>query len=252
MPDEENKQLNIPNHIAIIPDGNRRWAKERGLPEMEGHRKGAEITDKLLEKARDLGVHTMTLWGFSTENWKRPKNETDNLMKIFEDLFNKQLKKAKENMVRVIHIGRKDRISESLRKAIEKVEEETKDFTKHVLNIAIDYGGQDEILRAIEKIIEDGIDPKDLWKEVGKMYGKYPYFAFKNYLDTKDQPYPYPDLVIRTSGEQRTSGLMPWQIAYSEFYFADVHFPDFTPNELQKAVEDYSKRNRRFGGGDKK
>ena len=242
------KQLNIPNHIVIIPDGNRRWARSKGLPTFEGHRKGFDAANADIRKARELGIHTLTLWGFSTENWNRSKEEIDYLMKLFETNIEKNLKEAKKNEARIYHLGRKDRLPKPLLDKIAKAEEETKDFNKHVLNIGLDYGGHDEILRAIEKVIKEKLKSEDIRKETGRLYDKYPYYAFKNYLDTKDQPYPYPDLVIRTSGEQRLSGFMSWQMAYSEIYFAQVHMPDFGPEELVKAIEDFSSRNRTFGG----
>ncbi|MBN1162537.1 di-trans,poly-cis-decaprenylcistransferase [Patescibacteria group bacterium] len=252
---QETTDLKIPNHIAIIPDGNRRWAKSKGLPTLMGHRTGFEAANKDIEYARDIGVHTMTLWGFSTENWNRTEEEVKYLMNLFEEMIEKNLKKAIKQEARIIHLGRKDRIPEALRKKIENAEEKTLNFTKHTLNMAIDYGGHDEITRATQKILRDFKDGKitsdDLYKEDGKYAGKYPYLIFKNYLDTKDQPYPYPDLLIRTSGEQRFSGFLSWQMAYSEIYFAKVHMPDFGPKEFKKAIEDYSRRDRRFGGNSK-
>jgi len=252
MPKKETSELNIPNHVAIIPDGNRRWAKEKGFPAIEGHRKGADITYDLIKKARDMGIHTLSFWGFSTENWNRTEAEVDNLMKIFENMIDKHRKESEKENARFIHIGRKERFPESLRKKLIEIEEETKNNTKHVLNMCLDYGGQDEILRAIQKIIKDiqegKISPEEISKETGKYKGKYPLYKFKDYLDTQDQPYPYPDLVIRTSGEKRLSGFMPWQITYSELYFPNIHFPDFGPKEFEKAIKEYSNRNRTFGG----
>lgn len=241
-------ELNIPNHIVIIPDGNRRWAKSKGLPSFEGHRKGFETANADIRKARELGIHTLTLWGFSTENWNRSKEEIDYLMKLFETNIENNLEEAKKSEARIYHLGRKDRLPKPLLEKIAKAEEETKNFEKHVLNIGLDYGGHDEILRAIKKAMEDGTTAESLSEVTGKLKDKYPYYGFKKYLDTKDQPYPYPDLIIRTSGEQRLSGFMSWQMAYAELYFAEVHMPDFGPEELVKALEDYSSRNRRFGG----
>jgi len=252
MDSTEKTQLNIPNHIAIIPDGNRRWAKSRGLPTLEGHRRGFNTANADIKKARELGVHTMTLWAFSTENWNRSKEEVDYLMNLYETNIESNLKEAEEKKSKIIHLGRKDRIPATLKEKIIKAEEKTKDFNDFVLNIALDYGGHDEILRATERIFSDiekgNIKIEDIRNEIGKYKNKYPYYLYKNYLDTKDQPYPYPDLVIRTSGEQRLSGFLSWQLAYSEFYFTDLHMPDFGPEELVKAIEDFSNRNRRFGG----
>lgn len=252
MENNTKEQLNIPNHIAIIPDGNRRWAKNKGLPTLMGHKKGFDTANEDIKKARELGVHTMTLWAFSTENWNRSKEEIDYLMKLYEENIEDNLKEAKKTETKIVHLGRKDRIPNSLREKIIKAEEETKNFEKHVLNIALDYGGHDEILRAAERMVEDiknnKISIDDIKKETGKYNNKYPYYMFKNYLDTKDQKYPYPDLLIRTSGEQRLSGFLSWQIAYTELYFTNLHMPDFGPEELVKAIEFYSTRNRRFGG----
>lgn len=223
-------QTKIPKHVAIIPDGNRRWAKERGLPTKAGHQKGAEVAVEIVKASRDLGIHTLSLWAFSTENWSRNQEEVDFLMKLFSDLIGKFGKDALENKVRLIHIGRKDRLSKELLTKIKKLEEKTKDYTNHVLNIALDYGGRDEIERAVEKMKKT--NSNDL----------------EQFLDTADQPYPNPDLIIRTSGELRTSGLLIWQAAYAEFYSEPIHFPDFNREKLIKALENYAARTRRFGG----
>ncbi|MBU0708151.1 di-trans,poly-cis-decaprenylcistransferase [Patescibacteria group bacterium] len=244
----------VPKHIAIIPDGNRRWARERGLPALEGHRRGAKVVTEIVRASRDLGIHTVTLWGFSTENWNRSDSEISFLMQIFEDLIDENLKEAKKEGVRIYHLGRKDRITPKLRRKIERAVEETQDNTRHVFNFGLDYGGHDELLRAIGKALGDvqrgEITVNDLCEVVGKYSGKYPYYLFKNYLDTKGQPYPYPDLVIRTSGEQRTSGFLTWQVAYAEYRWETDHFPDFSPEKLKQAILDFSRRRRRFGGTD--
>lgn len=245
---------NIPNHIAIIPDGNRRWAHDRGLPSFEGHRRGFDITPKIARAARDLGIHTLTIWAFSTENWKRSPKEVAYLMKLYEKFVDDHLKEAQKEQTKIIHLGRKDRIPNTLREKVEDAEEKTKNNKKHILNIALDYGGHDEILRTINKIIKDvqkgELKIEELDREVGKYHNKYPYYYFKHYLDTGDQPYPYPDLTIRTSGEQRISGLLPWQVAYTEFYWEPDHFPDFSGEKLRTAILDYSNRRRRFGGNE--
>lgn len=256
MPKEEKLTLpegtKIPNHIAIIPDGNRRWAKAHNLPPFEGHRRGFEIAPKIARAARNFGIHTTTVWAFSTENWNRSREEVAYLMKLYEKFIDDNLKEAQEEDVKIVHLGRKDKIPDSLRKKIEHAEETTKNNTKHILNVALDYGGHDEILRAIDKIVKDlregKLEVEKLRETIGKYQGKYPYYYFKRYLDTGDQPYPYPDLVIRTSGEKRTSGFMPWQICYAEFYWEPCHFPDYTPEKLRKAIIDYSTRHRKFGG----
>jgi len=246
----------LPNHVAIIPDGNRRWARSRGLPMLEGHRRGFEAVNAVTRVARDLGIHTMTFWAFSTENWNREQEEVNYLMKLYEQYLDRNLKEALDKGTRIVHLGRKDRIPAYLRKKIEDAERQSSNNKTHVLNIALDYGGQDEILRAAAKIIqevkEEKISANDLFNEVGKYNDKYPYYLFKDYLDTGNQPYPYPDLIIRTSGEQRLSGFLSWQMAYSELYFADVHMPDFKEEEFKKALIDFTNRERRFGGNVRK
>lgn len=221
----------VPNHVAIIPDGNRRWAKQHKLPTLEGHRRGFDVAVKIGRKLRKLGVHTVTMWAFSTENWNRTKEEVNYLMKMYELFVAKNLKEAMEEKIRVVHIGRKDRISKNLLKKLQESEEKTKNFKNYVLNIAIDYGGRDEIIRAIQKAKSSKLSEEN----------------FNQFLDTAGQPYPNPDLIIRTSGEKRTSGLMIWQAAYAEYVFLDKHFPDLKDEDMEFAIEEYSKRQRRFG-----
>lgn len=242
----------IPHHLAIIPDGNRRWARARGLPAFEGHRQGFARVVPLVRAARDFGVHTLTLWAFSTENWNRSPEEINYLMKLYESLIEDNLAEAKKEQARIYHLGRKDRLPTTLRQKIEKAENETRAYQKHVLNVALDYGGQDELLRATEKIIKAAqkgeLTVAQLRQIDRGQINEQPYYFYRFFLDTKDQPYPYPDLIIRTSGEQRLSGLMSWQSAYAELYFEKDHFPDFTPEKLRAAILDYSQRERRFGG----
>ncbi len=230
----------VPNHIAIVPDGNRRWARARGLYTLEGHKKGFDTVLKLARASRQLGVHTFTIWGFSTENWDRTPKEIAYLMKLYERLIDQYLKEAMEEDVRIIHLGRKDRLPKPLVKKIVQAEEITKDNKTFIGNIALDHGGYDDIIRATQNMIKDNLKPEDISKE-----------TFEKYLDTKGQPYPYVDLLIRTSGEQRTSGLLLWQSAYAETYWEADHLPDFTPEKLRDAILDYSRRRRRFGGNDK-
>jgi undecaprenyl diphosphate synthase len=248
----QDEQKELPKHVALIPDGNRRWARAHKLPQLEGHRKGFDMANKDIKRARELGIHTMTLWAFSTENWNRTKTEVDYLMKLYESNIDSNLKEALKTGTKIIHLGRKDRIPDALREKIINAEAKTQSNTNHVLNVALDYGGHDEIVRAALQFAQDVIAkkniPEDVQKEIGKYNNKYPYYLFKNYLDTKDQPYPYPDLIIRTSGEQRLSGFLSWQMAYAELYFTSLHMPDFGPDELEKAIHDYMHRERRFGG----
>ena len=216
---------NIPNHVAIIPDGNRRWAKEKGKNTYEGHKKGFEKLIKIAKKARVLGIKVFTVWAFSTENWKRSKEEVGYLMKLYEIMIDKYLADALKNKVRIIHLGRKDRINENLKNKILKVEEKTKIFDKNYLCIALDYGGRDEIGRAI-KINKNN---------------------FSQFLDTKDLPFPDPDLIIRTGGEQRLSGFMLWQSQYSELVFEKKYLPDYSDEDFESTIKEFSARQRRLG-----
>lgn len=228
------KLIKIPTHLAIIPDGNRRWARERGLPTFEGHRLGYQRGIELGEKARELGIKHLTFWAFSTENWNRTKEEISYLMKIFKNLVDQYLKEALKNEIKIIHLGRKDRIDQELRDKISIAEEKTKNFNRYYLNLALDYGGRDEIIRAIEKIKTIDNNSLEITQD-----------NFSQFLDTFE--IPDPDLVIRTSGEIRTSGFMIWQSAYSEWIFYPKYFPDFTPADLEKCLEEFARRQRRFG-----
>jgi len=230
----------IPNHIAIILDGNGRWARSRGLPVTKGHEKGAEALKKIIRATRVWGVHTLTVWGFSTENWKRPVKEREKIFELIEKTIKETLDEAKKEGVKLHHIGRKDRLPKDLVGVIEKAEKETERNTKHILNLAVDYGGRDEILRAVRRIVNDKIPAEKIDEAL-----------FESYLDTANQPYPNPDLFIRTSGEQRTSGYLPWQMVYTEFYFEEAHLPDMTPEKVKAAILDFSRRRRRFGAKDK-
>jgi len=227
---------NLPKHIAIIPDGNRRWAKEKGLPIFSGYKKGFNQATEISKKIRSLGIKVLTFWAFSNENWKRKKEETSYLMNLYLTMIDKNINEALKEEIRIIHLGRKDRIKEKLRKKINEAEEKTKKFNKYFLAIALDYSGRDEIIRTIKKINQSKIKFNDISEE-----------KINQFLDTKDLPYPYPDLVIRTSGETRTSGFMIWQSAYSEWIFCPKYFPDFTTFELEKCIKEYKKRQRRFG-----
>lgn len=226
-------KLFIPKHVVLIPDGNRRWAKKRGLPAFEGYRKGAENFVQLSRSAYAMGITTFTLWAFSTENWKRTTEEVGGLMHLFEQMIDSQIQEIMKSKIRIIHIGRKDRLSSHLAGKISKAESQTKHFNTHFMVFGLDYGGQDEVIRAIHKIQESEATVTE--------------DNFKDFLDTKDVPNPYPDLIIRTSGEKRTSGFMIWQGAYAEYEFIDKYFPDFTSEDLKKAISDYSLRARRFG-----
>jgi len=226
--------MSIPKHIAIIPDGNRRWAKEKGLPAVAGHRKGAENFEILLDTSRELGIEYFSTWVFSTENWKRSDFEVKTLFDIFRDFTKTHTKKFVKEKIRFIHLGRKTKLPKDLIDTLYDLEDKTKEFTKNTFALGIDYGGHDEIIRTFNKLKKQGLD-----------------FTKENVeanLDTANMPMP--DLIIRTSGEQRLSGFMLWQAAYAELYFPKVHYPDFTPKHLKKAVEEFSNRKRRFGGGE--
>jgi undecaprenyl diphosphate synthase len=230
----------VPNHIAMILDGNRRWARARGLKPWEGHYHGYLAVEALAKSVRDLGVHTFTVWAFSTENWERPQSEIDAIMDLFRKALKEKEKEFHKDKVALVHLGRKDRLPEDIRKMLIKIESETAKYSKnHIYNLAVDYGGRSEIVRATQKAIESGIKPEELDEK-----------TFERFLDTYGQPYPNPDLFIRTSGEQRTSGLLPWQMVYAEYLFSDVHLPDFSPEYLREAILDFSRRRRRFGGND--
>lgn len=225
-------ELNIPNHVAIIMDGNGRWAKAKGLPRTFGHREGAKTLRKILTYAGDVGVKYLTVYAFSTENWKRSKEEVDALMFLFKTYMKNEKKTLMENNVRFMVSGSEEGVSPSLLKEIKKLEEETEDNTGITLNIAFNYGGRNEIIHAVNKIIESGVE--NITEQ-----------DFRKYL-YKD--IPDPELVIRTSGEMRVSNFLLWQIAYSEFYITDIHWPDFDERTFDQAIESYNKRDRRFGG----
>ncbi|MCX8159223.1 MAG: polyprenyl diphosphate synthase [Candidatus Pacearchaeota archaeon] len=228
------KKSKVPLHVAIIPDGNRRWAKEKGMISTDGHRKASsyEHIKELFDEAKILGVKYLSFWGFSTENWTRDKKEIDEIFKLVKDAIIRWEKEAHKNKIRFIHIGRKDRLPRELVSDFEKLEEMTKNYNDFNVLICLDYGGRDEIIRAVNRILAD--------KKT-----KISEEEFMNYLDTKG--IPEPDLIIRTGKERRLSGFMPFQSVYSELYFSDVYFPDFDACELREAISEYLKRERRFG-----
>lgn len=229
----------VPDHVAIVMDGNRRWARSRDLDTLQGHKAGFNRAVELARSAREMGIHTISLWGFSTENWDREERELGYLMKLYSMMLKKYLKESMDEEVRIIHLGRKDRLPKSLIAEIADAEKKTAHFTKHILNICLDAGGRDDIARAVNKYVAAG-DKRPMDEKV-----------MMEYLDTANQPYPYVDLFIRTSGEQRTSGFMLWQAAYAEDYWELDHLPDFTPEKFREAIVDYSRRRRRFGANDK-
>lgn len=231
--------MRIPQHVAIILDGNGRWAKSKGMPRNYGHAQGSKNVERICEDAYRMGVKYLTVYAFSTENWSRPKEEVDALMKLLRNYMKTCLKTAAKNDMKIRVIGDKTRLDEDIRNRIEELEEATKENGGLNFQIAINYGSRDEITRAVRRMAEDVQSGKILPENIDEA-------CIEEYLDTHD--IPDPDLLIRTSGEQRLSNYLLWQLAYTEFYFTDVPWPDFTKEELTKAFEQYNARDRRFGG----
>lgn len=230
--------MKIPQHVAIILDGNGRWAKKKGMPRNYGHAQGSKNVEKICEEAYKMGIRYLTVYAFSTENWNRPKKEVDTLMKLLRDYMKTCLKTADTNHMRVRVLGDKKGLDEDIQNRIRELEEATKDNDGLCFQIALNYGSRDEMIRAVRRIAKDcrmgRVAPDEIDEKL-----------FESYLDTYG--IPDPDLMIRTSGEQRLSNYLLWQLAYSEFYFTDVLWPDFTKEELEKAILHYNSRERRFG-----
>ena len=231
--------MNVPQHVAIILDGNGRWAKSKGMPRNYGHAQGSKNVERICEEAYRMGVKYLTVYAFSTENWNRPKDEVDALMKLLRNYMKTCLKTAAKNDMKVRVIGDITRLDEDIRSRILELEEATKNNGGLNFQIAINYGSRDELVRGIRRLAQDCVDNKQDPAEITEA-------VIERYLDTYG--IPDPDLLIRTSGEQRLSNFLLWQLAYTEFYFTDVHWPAFTKEELIKAIEQYNKRDRRFGG----
>ena len=229
----------IPQHIAIILDGNGRWAKAKGMPRNYGHTAGAKNVETVCQAAHDLGVKYVTMYAFSTENWNRPEGEVEALMKLLESYLKTCIKTADKNNMRVRVIGDTTRLSERFQERIRELEAASAKNDGLNLQIAINYGSRDEMTRAMRRMSEDVVAGKRKPEEITES-------VFEEYLDTAG--IPDPDLLIRTSGELRLSNFLLWQLAYSEFYFTDVPWPDFHKEELERAIEAYNKRDRRFGG----
>ena len=238
---EEN--LKIPAHVALILDGNGRWAKKRGLPRQLGHKKGCETVEQIVEDAARLGIRYLTVYGFSTENWKRSLAEVSGIFKLLVTYVNSDLKGLIENNVKVQVLGDYSTLPKDAVKSLEKTLEETKNNTGLQFNIALNYGGRDEIRRSVqtlaEKVAQGALQPEEITED---MIGAE-LFTGSSHADSPD-----PELIIRTSGEERLSNFLLWQSAYSELVFADALWPDFTPEEYEKAIEEYQSRDRRFGG----
>ena len=228
----------MPRHIAIMMDGNGRWANKRHLPRSSGHITGASTFKTIARHGNKIGLEYMTVYAFSTENWKRPKEEVDNIMSLLRDYL-RDAKNFKDENIKVKFIGDLAPLDDDIKALIKDAEDESKDATGMHLNIALNYGGRDEILHAVKSVAEDikngSISPEELDEA-----------KFSDYMYTAGQPDP--DFIIRPSGEYRLSNYLIWQSAYAEFWFSDILWPDFKPSDLDKAIEDYRKRNRRFGG----
>ncbi|MBA4379885.1 MAG: isoprenyl transferase [Anaerolinea sp.] len=225
----------VPAHVAIIMDGNGRWARSRGLPRLAGHRAGTENLRRIIRACVEFGVKYLTIYAFSTENWGRPREEIDGLMNILEDVIDKELAELHKEGVQLRHIGRLERLDPKIQGKVLEAIKLTKNNQRLVLNVAFNYGGRDEIICAISKMIEDGIKPEEVNEEL-----------VSRYLFTAGVPDP--DLIIRTSGELRISNFLIWQAAYSEWYVTPTYWPDFSKEEFHKALEAYTQRDRRFGG----
>jgi undecaprenyl diphosphate synthase len=234
--DTEHKNLpqTIPTHVAIIMDGNGRWAQARGRPRLAGHRAGTENLRDIIEASAEFGIQYLTIYAFSTENWNRPEAEVKGLMRIFRNMLDRELQNLHENGVQLRHIGKLDPIEPALQKRVKEAIELTKDNERLILNVAFNYGGRDEIIHMVKEILKADYEPEQIDQEV-----------IQQYLYTHDAPDP--DLIIRTSGELRISNFLIWQSAYSEWYFTPTLWPDFGKEDLRQALFEYSERDRRFG-----
>ncbi|HRN50029.1 MAG TPA: isoprenyl transferase [Anaerolineales bacterium] len=225
----------VPQHIAIIMDGNGRWAKARGLPRLAGHRAGTENLRNIIRACVEFGVKYLTIYAFSTENWGRPQEEVSGLMGIFDEVFERELAELHKQGARLNHIGNLEQVRPSLQEKIRNGMETTKNNDRIVLSVAFNYGGRDEVVQAVRSIVQAGLKPDEITEE-----------TLSRYMFTAG--IPDPDLVIRTSGEQRTSNFLLWQAAYAEWVFPQTYWPDFGREELLKAITDFGQRERRFGG----
>src|SRR3990170_456410 len=224
----------LPRHVAIIMDGNGRWAQERGLPRLEGHRQGTENIRRVVSTFGDRGIKYLTLFAFSTENWNRPRTEVNGLFRLLAQVIDRETESLHKREVRLKHVGRLDGLSPRLAKRVRQAVELTKDNTGMTLSVAFNYGGRAEVLDAVRSLLSRGITPAEVDEDI-----------FRRYLYTPDLPDP--DLIIRTGGEVRVSNFLIWQAAYSEYYFTPAYWPDFGDEEIEKALLAYSQRQRRFG-----
>ena len=237
----EFKKEELPKHIAIIMDGNRRWARAKGMPVAFGHKEGAKVLEKIVRHANEIGLEYITVYAFSTENWKRDKEEVDYLMNLFILMFKTKFKVIDKENIKVIFSGRREPLSKNVLDAMDSIVKKTENNTKGILNICLNYGGQEEIIDGTKRIIDDIINGKISKDDITKE-------KFYEYLY---QDLPPIDLLIRTSGEYRVSNFMLYQMSYSEFYFTNTLFPDFDENEFDKAIESFNHRDRRFGKNSK-
>ena len=233
-PLEASAEPPLPRHVAIIMDGNGRWARARGVPRIAGHRAGVENLRRILEAFARVGIPVLTIYVFSTENWNRPLDEVRALMRLLEQMIERETETLNRNGVQVRHIGETQQLSPRLLRKIQTATEMTRDNTRLILNVALNYGGRAEILSAVRRIVSEGVDPDELDEE-----------RFGSYLHTAGLPDP--DMVIRTAGEMRLSNFLLWQSAYAEYYTTPTYWPDFDEAELGRALEAYAQRNRRFG-----
>lgn len=235
-PDDRTRESRpVPRHVAIIMDGSGRWAKARNLPRIAGHEAGTENIRRITTRATELGIKYLTLWAFSTENWNRPAEEVEGILRILADTLPAETQALHENGARLQHIGTLDGLSEELVEGIRYAIDLTRDNTNITLTLAFNYGGRDEIVRAIRNLIREGVDAEDVTPEL-----------LSRHLDTRDMPDP--DLIIRTSGEMRISNFLLWQSAFAELHFCTKFWPEFGERDLEEAVLDYQRRERRFGG----
>mgnify|MGYP000971279435 FL=1 len=231
----ENQNIKIPTHVGLIMDGNGRWATQRGLPRLAGHKAGVENVKPTVLAAKKFGIKYLTFYAFSTENWKRPQDEVSGIMNLLSIFIDREVNNLHKEGVRILHIGRRERLDQSLRKKIEDAIELTKNNTTITVQMGLDYGGRDEITQAVRKIVASGVSPEEVNEEL-----------ISQNLYTAG--IPDPDLIIRTSGEMRTSNFLIWQSAYAEWIFPETYWPDFTEEVFWQMLVEYSRRDRRYGG----
>jgi undecaprenyl diphosphate synthase len=233
--DDSETKRPVPRHVALIMDGNGRWARERGLPRIAGHQAGTENIRRITTRAAELGIEFLTLWAFSTENWRRPKDEVDGILQLLANAIDTETGELHRQGARLEHIGSLEGLSQELAQSVRDAIHLTRNNTRICLTLAFNYGGRAEIVTAIQRMIADGLDATEIDEQT---VNRYMYTAGK----------PDPDLIVRTSGELRTSNFLIWQAAYSEYHFTPVYWPAFGPDDLEAAVADYLSRERRFGG----